>query len=181
MLTIPQLADIKGRDARLYEALRRIVDAVNGLHRAVGVDTSGMVQAPPVIGAISVKAADGIFDIAITDTSPDPAQRGIWYFAEYDTSPAFPAPKVVFLGPSRNLRIALGNRTFYWRAYSQYFNSAASQPVAFGSPPADVVGGGAAGPTPQPSQGSGTGGTSGGSGFGPPPGSDRRAASEQTQ
>jgi hypothetical protein len=176
MLTIPQLADIKGRDARLYEALRRIVDAVNGLHRAVGVDTSGMVQAPPAIGAISVKAADGIFDVAITDNSPNPTQRGIWYFAEYDTSPAFLAPKIVFLGPSRNLRIALGNRTFYWRAYSQYFNSPASQPVAFGSPPTAVVGGGAAGPAPQPSQGSGTGGTSGGSGFGPPPSNGRAAA-----
>jgi len=49
--------------------------------------------------------------------------RGIFYFAESDVTPAFSRPRVHFLGSSRNLRVALGNQTLYWRAYSQYLGS----------------------------------------------------------
>ena len=155
MLTIPQLAQIKGRDPYLYESLKQVVGAVNALGRATGVDPSGSIAEPAPIGGLSVVAANGIFDVAITDNSP--VRRGIFYFAESDTSPAFPAPHVYFLGSSRNLRVSLGNQTLYWRAYSQYI----------GSTPSAVTGGGAAGPSPQPSSGSGTAtAQQGGSGFG---------------
>ena len=93
--------------------------------------------------------------------------RGIFYFAESDTSPSFTAPRVHFLGCSRNARLALGNLTLYWRAYSQYLGSLPSPPVTFGSPPAAVVGGGSSGPALAPSAGSGTAkAQQGGSGFG---------------
>jgi len=165
MLTIPQLAQIKGRDPYLYESLKQVVGAVNALGRATGVDPSGSIAEPAPIGGLSVVAANGIFNLAITDNSP--VRRGIFYFAESDASPAFPAPHVYFLGSSRNLRVSLGNQTLYWRAYSQYIGSTPSAPVAFGSPPAAVTGGGAAGPAPQPSSGSGTAtAQQGGSGFG---------------
>jgi hypothetical protein len=166
MLNIPQLAQIKGRDPYLYEALNQVVGAVNSLGRATGVDPSGSITAPAQIGSVSVVAADGIFDVAITDNSA--VNRGIFYFAESDTSANFTAPRVHFLGSSRNLRISLGNQTLYWRAYSQYIGSQPSPPVAFGSPPTAVVGGGtASGPALQPSSGSGTAtGQQGGSGFG---------------
>ena len=166
MLTIPQLAQIKGRDPYLYESLQQVVGAVNSLGRATGVDPAGSIAAPAPIGALSVAAADGIFDIALTDNSP--VRRGIFYFAESDTTPAFIAPHVYFLGSSRNLRVALGNQTLYWRAYSQYLGSETSQPVTFGSPPTAVAGGGTAtGPALQASSGSGTAsGSEGGSGFG---------------
>ncbi len=109
-------------------------------------------------------AADGIYDVAITDNSP--VHRGVFYFAESDTSQDFTAPRVHFLGSSRNLRIALGNHTLYWRAYSQYLGSIPSPPVTFGSPPVAVTGGGLEGPTLQPSSGSGTAtAQQGGSGF----------------
>src|SRR6266853_927855 len=115
MLTIQQLAKLKSSDPYLYESLRQ-----------------------------TVAAADGIFDLAITDNSP--VHRGIFYFAESDTSSSFIAPRVHFLGCSRNARVALGNVTLYWRAYSQYLGSLPSPPVTFGSPPAAVTGGGSNGP-----------------------------------
>lgn len=118
MLTIPQLNEIARRDAYVYEALKRIVDAVNNLGKGIGLDPSQPAGPPRAIASLSVRAQDGIFDLAIAD--PSPVERGIFYFAESDTSPAFPAPTVYFLGSSRNLRLALGNLTLYWRAYSQY-------------------------------------------------------------
>src|ERR1700694_4876084 len=121
MLTIPQLAQIKGRDPYLYEALNQVVGAVNSLGRATGVDPAGSISTPDPIGTVSVVAADGIFDVAITDNSA--VNRGIFYVAGSDTSANFTAPRVYFLGSSRNLRIALGNGTLYWRAYSQYLGS----------------------------------------------------------
>jgi hypothetical protein len=151
MLKIGQLAQIKSDSPYVYEALTQLVNGVNAVGRATGVDPT---------------AADGIFDLAITDNST--LNRGIFYFAESDTTPAFSKPYVHFLGSSRNLRVALGNQTLYWRAYSQYLGSETSQPVAFGTPPTAVTGGGTAtGPALQPSSGSGTAsGSEGGSGFG---------------
>ena len=134
MLNIPQVARIKGRDPYLYESLTSLVRAVNQVGVATGVDPSGSITAPAQIGSVSVVAADGIFDLAITDNSA--VRRGIFYFAESDTTPAFAAPHVYFMGSSRNLRISLGNQTLYWRAYSQYFGSAPSDAVTFGSPAA---------------------------------------------
>jgi hypothetical protein len=165
MLNIPQLAQIKSRDPYLYESLKQVVGAVNSIGRATGVDPAGSIAQPSAIGGVSVVAADGIFDIAITDNSP--VRRGIFYFAESDATPAFTSPHVYFLGSSRNLRVSLGNQTLYWRGYSQYMGSAPSSPVAFGAPPTAVTGGGLAGPAPQASSGSGTAsGQQGGSGFG---------------
>jgi hypothetical protein len=165
MLTIPQLAKLKSRDPYLYESLRQVVAAVNALGRATGVDPGGSIEPPAPIGSLAVAAANGIFDLAITDNSP--VNRGIFYFAESDTSPSFTAPRVHFLGCSRNSRLALGNLTLYWRAYSQYLGSLPSPPVTFGSPPTAVVGGGSSGPALAPSAGSGTAkAQQGGSGFG---------------
>jgi hypothetical protein len=165
VLTLSQLAQIKKESPYTYEALTQVVTAVNSIGRATGVDPTGEISAPSPIGGISVVAADGIFDVAITDNSA--VNRGIYYFAESDATPGFSAPHVYFLGSSRNLRVSLGNQTLYWRGYSQYLGSQPSAAVAFGSPATAVVGGGAAGPPPQSSSGSGTAsGGSGGSGFG---------------
>ena len=153
MLTIAQLAPLKDRDPYLYETLTRIVSAVNATSQRAGVDPSTPAPAPQPIASINVQAANGWFDISITDTSD--ARPGLFYFAESDITPAFAAPRVYFLGASRNLYVQLGNQTLYWRAFSQYIGSLASAPVAFGSPPTAVTGGGATGPAPQPSQGSG--------------------------
>ena len=166
MLKIGQLAQIKSESPYTYEALTQTVNAVNSVGRATGVDPSGIISPPAPIGSLTVTAADGIFDLAIIDNSS--INRGIFYFAESDTTPSFNAPYVHFMGCSRNLRIAMGNQTCYWRAYSQYLGSEPSEPVTFGTPATAVSGGGTAtGPALQTSSGSGTAsGTEGGSGFG---------------
>jgi len=173
MLTVAQLAPLKDRDPYLYETLTRIVSAVNATSQRAGVDPSVPAPAPSPIVSISVQAANGWFDISIAD--PSDTRPGLFYFAESDVTPAFSAPRVYFLGASRNLYVQLGNQTLYWRAYSQYIGSLPSSPIAFGTPPIAVAGGGtASGPAPQPSQGSGAlqnGKARGGNGFGTNPGS----------
>lgn len=167
MLQLPQLKHVESADPKLYSALKAVVEAVNNLGRGTGVDPAGAISPPSAPAAISVHGGDGIFDIAITDNSP--LVRGISYFVESDTTPAFAQPHVYALGPSRNARLALGNLTLYWRAYSQYPGSDPSAMTAFGNPPLAVVGGGVAGPAQQPSSGSGTApgtGQQGGSGYG---------------
>src|SRR5580704_11742359 len=85
MLLLPQLKTVQSTDPRLADSLQRIVDAVNTLGTGTGVDPAGNTAPPAPISAISVQAADGIFDIALTDNSP--VTRGISYFVESDTTP----------------------------------------------------------------------------------------------
>src|SRR5260370_539483 len=153
MLTVAKTAPLKDRDPSLYETLTRIVAAVNAPSQRAGVDPSLPAPAPSPIASISVQAANGWFDISIAD--PSDARPGLFYFAESDVTPAFSAPRVYFLGASRNLYVQLGNQTLFWRAFSQYIGSLPSSPVSFGAPPIAVAGGGASGPAPQASQGSG--------------------------
>jgi len=171
MLTVAQLAPLKERDPYLYETLVKIVSAVNAASQNAGVDPATPSPAPPPIASLKVQAANGWFDLTIAD--PAPSRPGLFYFVESDVTPGFNSPRVYFLGCSRNLYVQLGNQTLYWRAYSQYVGSLPSAPVTFGAPPAAVVGGGASGPAPLPSGGSGTpanGKMRGGNGFGIPAG-----------
>ena len=172
MLTVAQLAPLKDRDPYLYETLVKVVASVNATSQRAGVDPSTPAPAPSPIASISVQAANGWFDISIAD--PSDSRPGLFYFAESDVTPAFGAPRVYFMGASRNLYVQLGNQTLFWRAYSQYIGSQPSAPVTFGSPPIAVTGGGSSGPAPLPSSGSGAfpnGVLRGGNGFGLHPGS----------
>ena len=169
MLTIAQLAPLKTRDPYLYETLAKIVSAVNATSQNAGVDPATPAPAPQPIAALTVQSANGWFDLAISD--PAASRPGLFYFAESDVTPGFTSPRVYFLGASRNLYLQLGNQTLYWRAFSQYVGSLPSAPVTYGSPAIAVAGGGASGPTPLPSSGSGTranGLLRGGNGFGVP-------------
>jgi hypothetical protein len=171
MLTVAQLAPLKDLDPYLYETLVKIVASVNATSQRAGVDPSTPAPAPSPIASVAVQAANGWFDISVTD--PSNAWPGLFYFAESDTTPAFGAPRVYFMGASRNLYVQLGNQTLFWRAYSQYIGSLPSSPVTFGAPPVTVAGGGSTGPTPLPSTGSGAlpnGLLRGGNGFGIHPG-----------
>jgi len=154
MLTVAQLAPLKDRDPYLYETLVKIVASVNATSQRAGVDPNTPAPAPAPIASVAVQAANGWFDISITD--PSDARPGLY-----------------FMGASRNLYVQLGNQTLFWRAYSQYIGSLPSAPVAFGAPPIAIAGGGASGPSPLPSTGSGAlpnGLLRGGNGFGLHPG-----------
>jgi len=95
MLTVAQLAPMKDRDPYLYETLVKIVSAVNATSANAGVDPATPSPAPPAIAALKVQAANGWFDLAITD--PAVTRPGLFYFAESDVTPAFSAPRVYFL------------------------------------------------------------------------------------
>ena len=173
MLTVAQLAPVKTKDPYLYETLVKVVNAVNAASQNAGVDPSTPAPAPAQIGSVQVQAANGWFDLVISDPGAACARPGLFYFAESDVTPGFNSPRVYFLGSSRNLYMQLGNQTLYWRAYSQYVGSSPSTPVTYGSPAIAVTGGGGTGPTPLPSGGSGTmanGTVQGGNGFGVPVG-----------
>lgn len=164
-LSVRNLALLRQRDPRLGELLDDLIAGVNNIALQANVSPSGTVAAPPQVGAISVTAQGGIFDIAVTDGAP--VSRGIEYFVEYSAAPAFTQPTVIHLGATRNWRGMLGSRTLYFRAYSQYATSPPSVPTYFGSAalPTPVLGGGATpGPDLQPSTGSGTAPTNGRSG-----------------
>lgn len=172
MLTVSQIAPLKDRDPYLYETLTKIVASVNATSQRAGVDPATPAPAPTPVASMTVQASNGWFDISVAD--PSDARPGLFYFAESDTTPAFSAPRVYFMGASRNLYVQLGNQTLYWRAFSQYIGSLPSAPITFGSPPTPVAGGGSTGPTPLPSSGSGVlpnGLLRGGNGFGVNPGS----------
>lgn len=166
MLQIPEIESARQIDARLYESLKKIIAAINALGMRTGVDPHGTVATPTPPSSISVSAADGIFDIAIGDSSNP--MHGINYFLESAPNAAFLNPTVYDLGATRNARLQLGNQTLYWRAYSQYLGSNPSPPAVFGGKtPAPVSGGGPNGPSPNPPQGSGANSPgSGGGGFG---------------
>ncbi len=164
MLTIPNLADVRARDPRLYEALMALVKAVQENTAATGAGPGGAVAPPPRLASFTVSSASGYFDVAIID-QPAKLRTGIAYFVESDSNPSFPNPTTYFLGPVRSQRLALGGVTLYWRAYSQYPNSAISPIVTFGNPPQAVAGGGTATAPPPAGGGSGSG-SGGGSGYG---------------
>src|SRR5260370_7688769 len=105
MLKIGQLAQIKGESPYVYEALTQIVNAVNSLVRATGVDPSGTIDPPAPIGSLSVLAAGGIFARAITDNSA--VHRGIFYFSLPSLTPPFSLPYSFFLSLYPNFLVTL--------------------------------------------------------------------------
>jgi hypothetical protein len=160
--------------AQIWQKHPDIGQALDDIHalttqglQQVGVNISGKEsQAPPQISALSVTGADGVADVLISDNNP--ITRAIEYHVEYSETPDFKQPSGFSLGAWRTDRRFVGNKTLYWRAYSQY------NPV---SPPSAPVymsgsvyhGGTLAGPAIQKSTGSGTApgdGLSGGQGAG---------------
>lgn len=158
------------KDDSTRRALDDLASRIQLMGNQVNATPQGITPAPPSISALSVTAADGIFDVQIQDSNP--VSRGIEYFLEYSTTASFAQPVVIHVGTTRNWRGMLGARTLFFRAYSQYPTSGPSPSVYFGSAsnPTAVPGGGAlAGPAPQASTGSGTAsgnGLSGGQGYG---------------
>jgi len=172
--SVPNLAYINQDDSRYAEAFKAIENALNTIASQTAASAAGPQISSPRPANLQVSAAGGVYDIAITDDAP--IQRGVEYFLEYSTTPAFNQPTVIHLGTTRNHRVFLGNQTFYWRAYSQYGPaSAPSAPVYFGGSqnPTPVAGGGTiTGPIPLASKGSGTAksdGLDGGAGYGKKP------------
>ena len=155
----------------LYEALAAVQQQSGNIEQQTNTNANGHPEAPPPLDALSVKSKDGHYSIALQHNAA--ISRGVRYYVEHDTSPAFTNPQVISLGDARNHHVFLGSGARYWRAYAAYASSAPSRPTYFGSAavPTPLEGGGSIGPPAvQRSQGSGTGAPGQGlSGPGPVP------------
>jgi hypothetical protein len=161
---------IHEKDPELGQALDDAFNYLESVMQQGNFSPSGEVQPPPDVNALAVTAAQGVFDIQLTDNNSG-VTRGVNYFVEYSESPSFAAPHVLDLGSSRNYRTFLGNKNLYFRAYSSYPTSRRSNPIYYGTANAPIVvngGGAVAGPVLNPSSGAGTsrGGDGSDGGFG---------------
>jgi hypothetical protein len=179
-MRVPNLAflrNIPDFGGKLYEALAAIQRQSSTVETQVNGNAEGQPAAPPAIDSLTVTGQNGHFNVAIRDNGQ--FNRGIRYYVEHDTDPAFSNPHIVHLGDTRNANLFLGNQTLYFRAYSAYASSPPSPPAYHGSStaPRPVQGGGSiGGPARLASQGSGTGAAGVGlSGPGPIPSRDPRA------
>lgn len=154
-LTARGIDTLREQFPQAYTSLLDLVDGVNQVAAVSGVGAVSPAATPQNNGTLDVIAADGIFDVAITDPNPN---RGEYYFLEWDTDPSFGDAIVISLGPSRNWRGMLGNIVTFWRWYKQLLGSNVSGYAIFGgNTPTEVDGGGSlAGPAPHDTQGSGT-------------------------
>ena len=167
-LAIKNLSILHNRDPFLGEALKSIQDALNQGFTQTGVDATGEIPPPPTISALNVSAANGLFSISIVDNGA--IYKSIEYFVDWSLNANFAPARTIEMGSTRTLDIFLGNVTAYFRAYSSYPGSQASQGVYFAANP--VTGGGVAAPAPTPSTGAGTAsgtGNQSGTGSGPTP------------
>lgn len=158
------MAAIKEQNPTLYRVLKEMVDSGNNVAQQVNADPTAAIPAPQPHAAISVKGGAGLFDISLTDNSPQ--YRGKSNFVEYSPDKAFPTSSthVIDMGASRNHRAYLGNQTLNFRSYAAHDTSERS-PITYHSGP--VSGAGDTEPEMQPGQGSGTS-RDAGAGFGLP-------------
>lgn len=171
-MTIKQLAWIRTipfLGGRLHDAFKSIQNGMTAFEQQANLSATTQPKAPPALNGFKVTPGPGgEFQISISDNGQ--ISRGIHYWAEHDTTPAFANPHIIDIGQTRNHSVYLGSQTLYWRGYSSYASSPPSAPVYHGSAavPLPVTGG-----TPgarSASQGSGTGAPGQGlSGPGPVP------------
>jgi hypothetical protein len=161
----------------LSVALERLANGVNTVGDHAGVDPTGTLPPPPPVQNLTVKTnGNGLVHASIEDHNE--IKKGLHYFIEYDTTPAFAKPIVKHLGVTRTTDPFLlptkddngQPQVFFFRAYSQYPGGEPGQKVQFGGTnPTAVAPGGTSQMTLLPSTGSGTAQTSGeqgGRGFG---------------
>jgi hypothetical protein len=170
------LKEITNANPHLGRLLDELIQNMDGMANHIGVSQAGRVAPPPILQGINVAFNSGTVHVVLQHSVP--VNKGLRYFVEADTSPAFAQPHVFDLGASRTLFTALPNKdgsgnqlNWHFRAYSQYLGSNPSKPLNFGTKfnPTAVQVGGSAQFTPLASTGSGTAaanGQQGGQGLG---------------
>ena len=182
-----ELNYIAHKDAYAGTLFGRIIEAVNTLAKNAGVAAVGKVSPPHPINSISVSGStpsNGILSVPNSEVlhwtlqHTQEVQKGVHYFSEIDTSPAFTNPHVIHHGTSRSGFITLPTKdtsnnahVYYLRSYGQYPGSDPSEPTVLGglSGAIGIQMGGSSKLDILPSTGSGTAaanGSQGGSGFG---------------
>lgn len=166
---LPFIRSIPQYGSRIVEAFQDVQKLLSNVGQQTNADPSGQqISAPPQIHALSVTASGGVAHVQITDNNP--IYRGTTYHVQYSTTPGFESPVNHYMGPSRDVRIPVGNQPLYYRAFSDFPTSGASVPVYHGgAQPIAVSATGTDQPPIPAGQGSGTGYAGQISGHGPIP------------
>ena len=166
---LPYIRSIPVFGSRLAETIQAVVKQVSNVGQQTNATPAAQeTPPPPQINALSVTAGGGVAHVQITDNNP--IYRGTTYHVQYSTTPGFESPVNHFLGPSRDMRIPVGNQPLYYRAFSDTPTSGASTPVYHGgAQPVAVAASGTIQPPIPAGQGSGTGFPGQISGHGPIP------------
>lgn len=161
-ISTPEFPDL-GR--RIAEALTSLQDAHNVTESQTNANSTGRPGPPPPLGSITVTPTSVGHHISIAH--PGEFYQGIAYHGDYADNPHFTNPFPWHAGPARELDLATGNKTLYFRAQGQYPTGASTDPVYHGGTQPIAVTGGTSVPLGK-SQGSGTGLPGEGlSGYGP--------------
>jgi hypothetical protein len=149
MLQIPQLKNVEQSDPYLYEALKRIVGAINSLGARLKVDPLPSAQTPPgqtmspppAPAAVAVTPSQGAFGVLVS--APPAVDGPAEYFLEASANPSFGNPTVYPLGSALAASIPLGNVLRYWRVRAKYPESGYSPYTYLGTAanPAGLYGG----------------------------------------
>jgi hypothetical protein len=160
---------------------------MNTLAKNAGVAAVGKVSPPPPVDAINISGpapSNGIISIPNSEVlhwtiqHNQEVNKGVHYFSEIDTSPAFTSAHVIHHGTSRSgfLSLPTNNssnvkQTYYLRSYAQMPGSDPTKPTVLGglSGAIGIQMGGTSQTSLLPSTGSGTAapdGSQGGHGFG---------------
>jgi hypothetical protein len=143
-----ELSYISQRDNYAGSLFTRIIDAINTGFNNAGVAAVGKVPPPPPIDSISVaggSVVNGVITVPSTEIlhwtiqHSQAIKKGIRYFSEIDTSPAFTNPHVHDHGTSRSGFTTLPTnntsgslQTYYLRSYAQYPGSDPCKPTVLG-------------------------------------------------
>lgn len=161
---IPGSENIGRNLAHIFKTIQKDTTTTE---QQTNANPNGQPTPPPAINSLHVSTGPGgEFQAAITDNGQ--ISRGVNYWLEHADNPHFTNPHVIDMGQSRNWAGHMGSQTLYWRAYSSYSGSPASDSVYHGSAatPKPVTGGVAG--SRAAAQGSGTG-AAGQGGVGPGP------------
>ncbi len=195
-----ELNYIAQKDAYAGTLLSRIIQAVNTLAKNSGVAAVGKIPPPPPVDSINVSGPTPVNGLVTIPESEvlhwtiqhnQEVHKGVHYFSEIDTNPAFTNPHIIHHGTSRTgfLSLPTNNasgtkQTYYLRSYAQYPGSDPVRPTVLGGLDGaiGIQMGGASKTSLLPSTGSGTAaanGSQGGHGFGvvltrPAPGPKRQ-------
>ena len=166
---LPSLNKIPVYGHLLVQALKDLRTMVNNVGQQTNATPSAQdTPPPPQIHAVSVSAGGGVAHVQITDNNA--VYRGISYHVQYAPDAGFNSPITVHMGPSRDIRIPVGNHPLHYRAFSDYPTSGPSAPVYHGgAQPIPVAATGTDQPSIPAGQGSGTGQPGQISGHGPIP------------
>lgn len=138
--------------AQLHECLSDIIGSVNNIGPQANAAPVGSYPQPQPHSKLSVLGGNGIFDIAMTDESPQ--YRGNENFVDYSETADFSDFHTIHVGASNNHRVNLGKKALHFRSYPSYPTTGPATPIYH---PTVVDGSAPDEPPMQANQGSGTG------------------------